>query len=157
MSVYAVARLVLAWRREGAAAVRVGRGHRLSDDARWPELAGFTPGERKLLVARARARLGRPDGFTRRLLAGAALALAIALLELALFPPFDSDGRANTVEPARTTLALVLIFPLLAAADPRATEGPLRRALRDHVLPEFERQPWLWDAERRASSTRSAR
>jgi hypothetical protein len=157
MSIYVTARLVLAWRRQGASAVRVGYGHPLTDDASWPELAGLTKAERKLVVARARAHVGRPKNSLRRLAIGAAIGLAIGLLELAFFPPPDSDGSARTVEPARSMLALVLILPLLAAADPRDTDGLVRRALREHVLPEFERQPWLWAAERRSARTGSAR
>jgi hypothetical protein len=135
--------------------VRVGRGHPVADDRSWPELAGLTSAERKLVVARARARVGRPKDFTRRLLIGAAIALAIGLLELAFFPAPDSDGRPRTVEPARSTLAFVFVISLLAVTDPRDPDGAVHRALREHALPEFERQPSLWDASRRAARTRN--
>jgi hypothetical protein len=153
MSLYVVARLLLAWRRSGTAAVWAGWEYPLSDRLGWPELAGFTKRERRLLLGRAFGRIARPRKLTRRASAWIGVGLAISLLELLLYPPPASEGVAL----ARSGLALLVIFPVLLSHDTRDLEESARRALRDHVLPEFEQQPWLWSAERRAARTGSAR
>lgn len=53
-SLYVIARVAHAWRVEGTAALRVGNRHALSPTETWPELAGLSKGEKRLLLSRAR-------------------------------------------------------------------------------------------------------
>jgi hypothetical protein len=157
MSLYVIARVALAWGRDGTQAVRVGRGYPPSERPSWPELAGLTKRERRLVLRRARARAGRPAVSMLRTPAfwiWTAVLLAISLLELYWFPP---PAGENGVRIARSTLAWLVIVPLLLTGDPEDRNDEIRRALREHVLPEFEQQPWLRDAARRAERTGSAR
>jgi hypothetical protein len=152
MSLYVIARVAAAWREGGTTAVRVGWREPVFRTEDWPELAGLTRREKRLVLARARARLPRPKILSRRLLVGFAASLAILLLEFFLYPPPDTDSNPRTVELARSELGVLLILPFMTMIDPRDQEGLLRSTLRENVLPEFWQQPWLWDRPRREAA-----
>ena len=149
MSAYVAARVAWAWRREGAEAVRVGARRPLVSTLDWPELSGLTQQERRLVLGRARGALPRPRAFSYRFLFILVAGLAVTLLEL-FFPPRATDSHPRTVQPG-----LIAIVAVLVTRDPREDEEALRRALREHVLPGFWREPWNWDRTRREAAGRA--
>jgi hypothetical protein len=148
MSAYVVVRTVITWRREGVDSLRVGWRRPLVATDRWPELAGLSTSERRVVLSRARAALPRRRIFSPRVWAVMAVLLGLALLEGFVRSP-DPDPGASL---PTLFLTWLLILPLVIGHDPRSDEGPMREALRERVLPQFWREPWLWDRARREAS-----
>jgi hypothetical protein len=143
MTAYVMARAAFEWRRRGASELRVGFRRRILPTGEWAELHGLTRAEQRVVVGRAAA---PREIVWWRLHVGCAVLLGIGVLEIWLQPPSDSARLPTSL------LGAIFIAPYLAMVDPRSQEESIRRSLRERVLPEFRRQPWLWDHARREAA-----
>jgi hypothetical protein len=147
-SLYVAVRVAWAWRREGVDAGRIGWGVPPDPAATWPELAGLTEGERRLVLRRAARELPRPRLFTVRTLSIFLAGMAVVGLELVLLPS-PASGTTGVALPQSGLWLWAIAGIVVASIDPREQEAILRRALRERVLPKFWQQPWHWDRARR--------
>jgi hypothetical protein len=101
-SLWVIARVAFAWRRDDGASLRIGWRTPSLGPLDWPELAGLSERERQLVLWRARAHLPRPPAFPPRVLVGMGILSVIAMLELALFPPRAGNGSASLRPPSHS-------------------------------------------------------